>query len=67
MNEQRYLIEILLRARDLASPLIQKAVASVKEVAKAEDKMAESSKRATAAMQEQRRALQDLYASHRDR
>jgi murein DD-endopeptidase MepM/ murein hydrolase activator NlpD len=68
MNEQHYLIEILLRARDLASPLIQKAVASVKDVAKAEDKMAESSKRATAAMQEQRRALQDLYASHvRDR
>jgi hypothetical protein len=61
VNEKKYLIEVLLRARESISQVAQKAAKALDEVTKSQDKMSESSKRAAKAADEQRAALQQIH------
>src|SRR3954447_22333545 len=63
MNEKRYLIEVLLKARESISQVAQKAAKSLDEVTKSQDKLSASAKASAKATEQQRGALQQLYES----
>src|SRR4051794_9853097 len=60
MNERRYLIEVLLRARDSLSQNMRNAARAVDEFTKAEKRAGEESKRVEAATHQQITALEQM-------
>jgi hypothetical protein len=64
VDEKRFLIEVLLRARDYASQVTQRVARSLEDITKAQDRSTEASRRAKAPLLEQVSTLERLVESH---
>jgi chemotaxis protein histidine kinase CheA len=64
MNERKYLIEILLRARENISQAAQKAARALDDVTKAQDRTSDSAKRVSESTRQQITALEQLREAH---
>src|SRR3954470_6841798 len=64
MNERKYLIEILLRARENISQAAQKAARALDDVTKSQDRTSDSAKRVSESTRQQITALEQLREAH---
>lgn len=64
MNERRYLIEILLRARESVTQVAQRAARAIDNVTKAQDDLGRSSQRMAPTLRQQISTLEQLVAAH---
>jgi hypothetical protein len=64
MSEKRYLIEILIRAREQVTQAAQKAAQALDGVSKAQDQNTAASKRASDSNNSLRKTLEDLREAH---